>query len=66
VHPDEFLEFVMDIELPNEQAALKSAFLAITSLGWTGKGCQRWVNRWKTSINAFEIVFGGCLTRSRK
>lgn len=51
---------------PNEQAALKCVFLAITSLDPTGKGRQRWMNRWKAPLNAFEIAFEGRLTEGRK
>ncbi len=51
---------------PNEQAALKCVFLAVTSLDPTGKGRQRWMNRWKAPLNAFEIAFEGRLTGSRK
>jgi transposase-like protein len=32
---------------PNEQAALKCLYLVIRSLDPTGKGRQRWMNRWK-------------------
>lgn len=31
---------------PTEQAALKCVYLAIMSLDPTGKGRQRWTNRW--------------------
>jgi putative transposase len=51
---------------PNEQAALKCVFLAITSLDPTGKGRQRWMNRWKAPLNAFEVAFEGRLTAGRK
>ncbi len=42
---------------PNEQAALKCVYLAVTSLDPTGRGRQRWMNRWKAAINAFTIAF---------
>ena len=42
---------------PTEQAALKCVYLAIMSLDPTGKGRQRWINRWKAPLNAFEITF---------
>ncbi len=35
---------------PTEQAALKCIYLAIMSLDPTGKGRQRWMNRWKAPI----------------
>jgi hypothetical protein len=40
-------------------AAMKCVYLAIMSLDPTGKGQQRWSNRWKTALNAFEITFDG-------
>ncbi len=51
---------------PNEQAALKCVYLAIMSLDSTGQGRQRWMNRWKAPLNAFEIAFEGRLTAGRK
>ena len=51
---------------PTEQAALKCVYLAIMSLDPTGKGRQRWINRWKAPLNAFEIAFPGRLTQGRK
>jgi len=36
------------------------------SLDPTGKGRQRWINRWKAPLNAFEIAFPGRLTPERK
>ena len=51
---------------PNEQAALKCVYLAIMSLDPTGKGRQRWSNRWKAALNAFEITFDGRLSAGRK
>lgn len=47
---------------PNEQAALKCVYLAIMSLDPTGKGRQRWSNRWKGALNAFDITFDGRLS----
>jgi putative transposase len=44
---------------PNEQAALKCLFLVIQSLDPTGRGRQRWTNRWKPALNAFTIAFEG-------
>jgi len=37
---------------PTEQAALKHLYLVIISLDPTGRGRQRWTNRWKTTLNA--------------
>lgn len=51
---------------PTEQAALKCVYMAISSLDPTGKGRQRWINRWKAPLNAFEIAFPGRLTQGRK
>ena len=47
---------------PTEAAALKCVYLAIMSLDPTGKGQQRWSNRWKAALNAFEITFNGRLS----
>jgi putative transposase len=47
---------------PTEAAALKCVYLAIMSLDPTGKGQQRWSNRWKAALNAFEITFDGRLS----
>jgi transposase-like protein len=49
---------------PNVQA-LKCVYLAIMSLGPTGKGRKRWSNRWKAALNAFEITFDGRLSAGR-
>jgi putative transposase len=51
---------------PNEQAALKCLYLVICSLDPTGKGRQRWTNRWKKALNAFDITFDGRLTAAKK
>ena len=51
---------------PTEQAALKCLYLAIMSLDPTGKGRQRWSNRWKAALNAFDITFDGRLSAGRK
>ena len=50
---------------PTEAAALKCVFLAVMSLDPTGKGQQRWSNRWKAALNAFEITFDGRLSAGR-
>jgi transposase-like protein len=50
---------------PTEAAALKCVYLAIMSLDPTGKGQQRWSNRWKAALNAFEITFDGRLSAAR-
>jgi transposase-like protein len=44
---------------PTEQAALKHLYLTICSLDPTGRGRQRWTNRWKAALNAFAITFEG-------
>jgi putative transposase len=44
---------------PNEQAAMKILYLTVLSLDPTGRGRQRWTNRWKAALNAFEIAFDG-------
>jgi len=44
---------------PNEQAALKCLYLTIRSLDPTGRGRQRWSNRWKPALNAFAVTFEG-------
>lgn len=46
---------------PTEQAALKRLYLAILSLDPTGTARQRWSNKWKAALNAFEITFDGRL-----
>jgi putative transposase len=46
---------------PSDQAALKRLYLAILSLDPTGRARQRWSNRWKAALNAFEIAFDGRL-----
>jgi transposase-like protein len=49
---------------PNEQAALKCVYLAVMSLDPTGTGRRRWVTRWKSALNAFDIAFEGRLSRA--
>ena len=44
---------------PNEQAALQCLYLTIRSLDPTGRGRQRWSNRWKPALNAFAVTFEG-------
>jgi putative transposase len=51
---------------PTEQAALKCVYMAIMSLDPTGKGRQRWANRWKPALNAFTIAFPGRIISSTK
>jgi putative transposase len=51
---------------PTEQAALKCVYLAIMSLDPTGRGRQRWSNRWKPALNAFTITFPGRIIRSTR
>jgi putative transposase len=55
---------------PNEQAALKCVFMAVTSLDPTGTGQRRWSIRLKPALNAFDITFyiafDGRLSAGRK
>jgi putative transposase len=51
---------------PNEQAALKCLYLVVCSLDPTGRGRQRWTNRWKKALNAFDITFDHRLTAAHK
>jgi transposase-like protein len=51
---------------PTETAALKCVYLAVMSLDPTGKGRQRWTNRWKPALNAFTIAFPGRIIRATK
>ncbi|WP_306919647.1 MULTISPECIES: IS256 family transposase [unclassified Arthrobacter] len=51
---------------PTEQAALKCVYLAVMSLDPTGTGRQRWSNRWKAALNAFEVTFDGRLSAGKK
>jgi transposase-like protein len=51
---------------PTEQAALKHLYLVVISLDPTGQGRQRWSNRWKAALNAFDITFDGRLSAGRK
>ncbi|MGI5185538.1 IS256 family transposase [Dactylosporangium sp. CA-152071] len=50
---------------PNELAAMKILYLTVMSLDPTGRGRQRWSNRWKAALNAFEITFDGRLSNPR-
>jgi putative transposase len=50
---------------PTEQAALKCLYLTTMSLDPTGRGRQRWSNKWKAALNAFEITFDGRLSAGR-
>jgi transposase-like protein len=47
---------------PNDQAALKRLYLATLALDPTGRGRQRWSNRWMAALNAFDITFDGRLS----
>ncbi len=51
---------------PNETATLKCVYTAIMSLDPTGKGQTRWILRWKTVLNAFDITFNGRLSAARQ
>jgi transposase-like protein len=44
---------------PSGQAALKCLYLVIRSLDPTGRGRQRWMNRWRPALNVFAIAFEG-------
>jgi transposase-like protein len=46
---------------PNEQAAMKCLYLVVRSLDPTGRGSERWMNRWKPALNAFALTFEGRL-----
>ena len=50
---------------PNEQAALKCLYMALTGLDPTGRGRGRWTMRWKAALNAFDITFDGRLSAGR-
>jgi transposase-like protein len=49
---------------PTDTAALKCVYLAIMSLDPTGKGRQRWTNRWKPALNAFSVAFPGRMMKT--
>ena len=51
---------------PTEQAALKYLYLTVVSLDPTGRGRQRWTNRWKKALNIFDMTFDGRLSAGRK
>lgn len=51
---------------PNEQAAMKCLYLVVRSLDPTGRGAERWMNRWKPALNAFAITFGERLFPNNK
>jgi putative transposase len=51
---------------PSEQAVLKHLYLTIISLDPTGRGRQRWTNRWKAALNAFAIAFDGRILNTAK
>ena len=51
---------------PTDQSALKILYLTITSLDPTGKGRARWSNRWKATLNAFDITFDGGISADRR
>src|SRR5688500_7554118 len=48
---------------PTKQAAMKCLYLMVRSLDPTGRGSERWMNRWKPALNAFAITFEGRLFR---
>jgi transposase-like protein len=49
---------------PNTDAALKCVYLALMSLDPSGRGRQRWTNRWKPALNAFAVAFPGRLLKT--
>ena len=51
---------------PTEQAAMKCVYMALMSLDPTGKGRQRWSNRWKPALNAFAVAFPGRIITEAK
>jgi transposase-like protein len=51
---------------PTETAAIKCVYLAIMSLDPTGRGRQRWTNRWKPALNAFTVAFPGRIIKTAK
>lgn len=51
---------------PNENAELKCLYLTVMSLDPTGRGRQRWTNRWKKALNSFEIAFEGRIISNQK
>jgi putative transposase len=51
---------------PTETAALKCIYMALMSLDPTGRGRQRWTNRWKPALNAFTVAFPGRIIASAK
>jgi len=51
---------------PTETAALKCVYLAVMSLDPSGRGRQRWMNRWKPALNAFTIAFPGRIIKPTK
>lgn len=51
---------------PTEAAAMKCVYLAVMSLDPTGRGRQRWTNRWKPALNAFTIAFPGRIVPTTK
>jgi putative transposase len=50
---------------PSEQAALKRLYLTTLALDPTGRGRQRWSNKWKKALNEFDLLFDGRLTAGR-
>ena len=45
---------------------MKCLYVALMSLDPGDKGRQRWSNRWKGALNAFDITFDGRLSAGRK
>jgi len=51
---------------PSDAAAMKCVYLAVMSLDPTGRGRQRWTNRWKPALNASTIAFPGRIIQATK
>ena len=56
----------INVKIRVGQVAYRPDYLALMSLDPTGRGRQRWTNRWKAALNAFDITFDGRLSAGRK
>lgn len=63
--PDDHFRRIANSPTESEQAALKRLYLATIALDPTGRGRQRWNNRWKSALNEFDVLFDGRLTAGR-
>ncbi|MFC8223887.1 transposase [Streptomyces sp. NPDC057362] len=59
-------EFTPFLRFDAEIRRIACAANVIESLNPTGKGQARWIMRWKTALNAFEITFDGRLSVARQ